>query len=474
MKVAIFSDNFYPELGGIQDSISSLGKELGRLGHQVQFYVPYASSHDYQVAGLPAHEANLGKNVGISRFYSFPYPSPTKQSRMVIPTSLRWLELKKFRPDIIHTQTFFGIGLEAIAAAKALDIPIIGTNHWAIAAFGRYSPFSLDVFRRRSLQYVSWYYNHCDFVTAPSESVFRDMIPYGFEKPHQAVSNPIETSNFTPANSLSEKQKLKRKYGFSDHTMIFAARLAVEKRIDVLIKTAAEIKKQIPDVTFAMAGHGAAEKELRQLAKKLNVTDNVKFLGTLPPEQLAEAYRASEVFTIASTSETQSMTLMQALACGLPAVGVNNGPLPEYITKAHGYIVEPENPKAMAEKVMYLFEHPKTRATMGKEASQYLQKFSPHAIGETWVRLYRRVIAEKRAPQPATTNRAKKMPVVLAEILFAAVIGLGLGAWLFTEANPTSAYAFTSQNMQYEKQVLVTKIKYTYHSLVNDNDADDQ
>src|SRR5258708_25177822 len=165
MRVAIFSDNFYPELGGIQDSIFSLAKELARNKHQVDFYVPKATAQDYKVAGLRFSELNLGKNVTVHRLYSLPYPSPTKQSRFVFPTGLRWMELEKRRPDIIHTQTFFGVGLEAILASRMLKIPIIGTDHWAITEFSHYSPFRREIFSWYSLQYVSWYYNRCDFVT---------------------------------------------------------------------------------------------------------------------------------------------------------------------------------------------------------------------------------------------------------------------------------------------------------------------
>ena len=157
MKIAIFSDNFYPELGGIQDSLASLGLELGARGHKINFYVPACSVKDFAVAKIPVKEINLGENVKIIRFFSLPVPSPTKQSRLVIPTGLRWRELDNFKPDLIHSHTFLGLGLEAVAAARRLKRPLIGTNHWVITEFNNYSPMARELFAKWSLNYVIWY-----------------------------------------------------------------------------------------------------------------------------------------------------------------------------------------------------------------------------------------------------------------------------------------------------------------------------
>lgn len=389
MNVAIFSDNFFPELSGITDSIVSLGRQLAARGHQVRFYAPRASAKNFKTASLPVKELDLGKNVSVYRFASFPYPSPTQQSRLVIPTGLRWLAVKKFRPDIVHSQSFFGVGLEALITAKILDIPFVGTNHTAITEFTRYSPFRPDLFNKYSLKAVSWYYNRCDFVTAPSQSVFNEMLKNGFDRPHQVMSNPIENEIFKP---LENKTELKKMFGLSNNTIVFASRLAVEKKFDVLIKAVSLVKKQVPDINFAIAGHGEGEAELKQLAKDSAVENEVKFLGTLSKPDLAKLYNASEIFVIASTSETQSMTLMQAMACSLPAIGVRARALPEYIKESAGIIVEPDKPEAMAEKIIYLLKNPEARQNLGAGAYAFLQDFSAPAIGEQWEKLYAKII----------------------------------------------------------------------------------
>lgn len=388
MKIAIFSDNFHPEIGGIQDSIELLAKELSRRGHKIHFYAPHYSLKDYQIAHLPMEEIELPLNVSITRFFSFPVPSPSLQSRFVVPTPFRWLKVKKDKPDIIHTQTFYGVGLEALTASKILRIPLIGTNHMAVGAFTHYvSGKTMDWF----LKYAICYYNRCDYVTAPSKSVFEEMITHGLYRKNRVISNPIDTEIFCPA-PIQAKKILKKKFGLSENTITFAGRLGVEKRIDTIIKAVPIVKNKFPDIVFAVAGHGSAENDLRQLTKTLEIENNVKFLGMLDEQDLANLYQASEIFVIMSTSETQSMSLLQAMACGLPVIGANSRALPEYIGSGNGFLVEPEDYSGLAKKIIYLLRKPKLRKKFGENGRNFAAQFSAPAIAQAWEVIYKRVI----------------------------------------------------------------------------------
>ena len=81
MRIAFFTDSFYPELGGIQDSILLTARALGERGHTVVLYAPSASPRDFRLAGLPVKEVDLGERVQVRRLFSVPVPSSTGQSR---------------------------------------------------------------------------------------------------------------------------------------------------------------------------------------------------------------------------------------------------------------------------------------------------------------------------------------------------------------------------------------------------------
>ena len=387
MRIAIFSDNFYPELSGISDSVISLARTLAARGHVIRFYAPYYSAKNYAVIKTPFRELDLGPNITVRRLFSIPFAMGTEQGRAVIPFGINVRDVAAFAPDIIHTQMFFGIGLEATLASWWLKRPLVGTQHTAVKEFLRYSPIKAQWFNSLFLDYVNWYYEHCDLVTAPSQCVFDEMKLLGFKHDHmQVISNPVDINVFHPASGNAAG--LKKKFGFTGATIIHAGRLSIERHPEVLIKALSLIKKSVPDAILAFAGKGTMENELHALAHALGVEGSVRFLGFVDHPTLCEAYNAAEIFGITSTDDTQSLVMMQAMASGLPTIGVNARGLPEYINDGNGFIVAPGDAAAVAEKAIYLFQHPAAAKKLGAGARTYAENFSEEHIAEKWEEIY--------------------------------------------------------------------------------------
>ncbi len=387
MKIAMFSDNFYPELSGISDSIVMSARELASLGHEVVIYAPRYSKRDFLRYNVLGEEVDLGEHVKIRRLFSMPYPGATQQSRLAFLTFLRWISLSGEWPDIIHTHLFFGVGFEGLIASRMLGVPLVGTSHTPIVEFMRYSPIESELFTRLASWFVSWYYNRCDLVTAPSRGILDEMKTCGFRQPSRVISNPVDLQLFQPVSD-EERAALKRQFGLSDFTVIYTGRLATEKHIDVIIRAIADLRQHIPDITFAITGHGDAELPLKRLTEEIGVTDRVKFFGTLKLEDHVKVYQASDVFTIASTAETQSLSLMKAMAVEIPVIGARARALPEYINERNGFLVEPGDVAGFAEKILYLFRHPEERKALGKEGRKLTQRFLPGRIATEWASAY--------------------------------------------------------------------------------------
>lgn len=392
MKIAMFSENFYPELSGISDSLATIAQSLGSRGHEIHFFVPHYSRKNFAHIGLANKELELGKNVYIHRLFSFPFPGPTNQARLVIPTGFRTLAIKRIKPDIIHTHLFFGVGFEGLIAAKILGIPFLGTNHTPISEFVKYSPIHNKRFIEWSKRAVSWYYNRCDFVTAPSQPVLDEMKQYGFRKPNQVVSNPIRLDDFQ-STTAEQKSKLKAKYGLGRYSVLYTGRLAAEKHLDVVLRAFALAKEKMPDMTLAITGRGQAERDLKQLAQSLGINQQVKFLGYLDQPSFVELYQASDVFAIASTAETQCIALMQALSSGVPAVVVNARALPENVKNdINGFVVEIGDYKEMANKILAVLSDEKLYVKLSSGAVESVKNFSIDKVTTTWEDLYTKVI----------------------------------------------------------------------------------
>jgi 1,2-diacylglycerol 3-alpha-glucosyltransferase len=398
VRIVIFTDSFYPELGGIQDSISAMCRGLGGRGHEIRVCAPVAGPRDYVIAGLPRREIELGGNVVVQRLFALPAPSSTGQSRLVLPTGQRWRALVGLRPDIVHSHTFLGAGWEAVRTAQRLRVPLIGTNHWAVGEFADYVPVPASLFHRISVGAVARYYNQCDLVTGPSRCVIEELHASGLRRPRSVVSNPIDTVNFC-AVPPAERVRLKNALGFSKATVIYAGRLAVEKRIDVLIQALISLRREFPDVMLVLAGHGTGRHKLESLRHNLGVAPHVKFLGTLDAATLANAYRAADVFATASTSETQCMALLQAMSVGLPAVGARWRALPEYIPEGAGLLADPGKAADFADKLGAVLRKPSLREDMGRRARRFAEGFSLAVVLDRWEEIYTSMAGVSRGYQ---------------------------------------------------------------------------
>lgn len=380
MRVALFSDHFRPELGGIQDSVECLARGLAANGHDVDLYVPRYSIREYQRAGLPTAEPDLGARVKIHRVKSLPYRGPTLQSRLALPspTGMRLMQ----RPDIIHSHTVFGLGLQALAASKYWDVPLIATHHMAQKVFATYVPHNM---LRGFFRYLRWYFNQCDLVSAPAKLVFDELGP--LQTPHQIIWNAIDLDLFSPRTEADPNHP---------PTLIYAGKLVTEKRVDVLIQQLVEIRRAVPDTMLMLAGHGELQNELQARSRKLGIGEAVRFVGTLGKAELAAAFRRSDIFVSMSNSEVQSISQMQAMASGLPVVCVSpKVPHQAMQSPEYGVVtIEPEAADQFTASVTQLLQDPAERRTLAARASEAMSACSIGAITQRWETTYATVLEQ--------------------------------------------------------------------------------
>jgi glycosyltransferase involved in cell wall biosynthesis len=382
MRIAFFSDNFEPELSGIKMSIIITGKELRKRGHEICYVGPYYSPKDYDKSKRPYPKNKKDDTIDgipIVRLPSLPFPSPTGQSRLAFPLGASLPFLMRFQPDVIHTNLIFGTGLEALLASRILRVPLVGTNHTAIEDF---APLP-SVMRA----YDAWYYNHCDFVSAPYKKLITRMREKGFYRPAHAIANPAELDDYRPATA-EEKTQQKKLFNLVGPVVLYDGRLGVEKNVDVVLRAVASLMQKFPTLTFIATGHGVAEKRLKELAQKLGIGESVRFVGMPSYSLLPNLYKTADVFVLMSTSDSQSIALMRSYASGIPAICARSHGLPDYTPDTCGFLVEPSDYQALAEKLSLLLADEALRTRMGTAATLFVQHFSPKIIAQEWENIY--------------------------------------------------------------------------------------
>ncbi|MBX4209283.1 glycosyltransferase [Candidatus Parcubacteria bacterium] len=419
MRILFYSDNFYPETSGISDSIISTARGLKARGHTVGFAAPKYSDANYASVGKPRDEFLLAEGFEVFRIPSLPFAgSASGQARNVIPLGWSLPFVRRFKPDILHSQTPFGTGFEALWASRLFGVPLVGTNHTHIHEFIRiYGPIRTKWAETIMQRFFSWYYNRSRSVSVVAQKLLVEMRQHGFKREADIVPNPLSLSVFSPATA-AEKTILRKGFGLSGPTLMYAGRIAPEKRLDAALKAFKILLADMPDARFVIAGNGPADQETRNLARDLGISESVLFTGFLDHATLSKWYKASDAFVMMCPIETQCLALMQAFATGLPSVGVDAGAVGEHIQSGWGRKVPDGDHQALASALRDILADPK-RIEMGKKARAYVERFSEEVISETWEGIYER--GRSKAPKISVVipahNEEESLPASLRAIL---------------------------------------------------------
>jgi 1,2-diacylglycerol 3-alpha-glucosyltransferase len=388
MKIAIFTDTFYPQVNGVSNFAFFCAKSLAERNHQVEVFTVISrgdlgvsdfKSNNFKVYPIPSLPAPIYRGQGL---------------RMSLPVGFSLRELKKFKPDIIHVHTPFAVGWEAVMGAKLFKIPLIGEHHTFYDHYLKHIHFEYGWTKHFSWKITTGYYNRCDLVVSPSKSLADSLVDSGLKKPVRVIPNSIDTELFSPI-SEEEKIKYKKKYGINGLSIVYMGRISYEKSIDKVILSFEKIlkKDEFKDTKLVIIGDGPEKDNLKALAKKLNIEKNIIWTGVLRNEELAKTMACNDVFITASKSENMPLSVLEAMACGLPVIAVSENGLQEIIKDNYnGYLCKADDTDEMAEKIGNLLENVNRQKQFSVASRKLAMNYSKDKIMELFEDCYRATI----------------------------------------------------------------------------------
>jgi glycosyltransferase involved in cell wall biosynthesis len=204
------------------------------------------------------------------------------------------------------------------------------------------------------------FYNRCDLVIVPSKSIVKELRKHKFTKPIKVLSNGVDLKNFSPKKNYRNGKVFK---------IIHIGRVGFEKNIDVIIRSFNLLLKEKENVSLKIVGDGPATNSLKNLAKSLGLSHKIKFVGYMSGKKLVNEYKSGDVFVAASTMETQGLTILEAMSCGLPVIGVNKYAIPDLVKhNVNGYVAEPFDDKKIKEYMVKLIDNPHLLKKFGKKS----------------------------------------------------------------------------------------------------------
>lgn len=370
MKIAIASDMYLPQLGGVADSVVLQAEGLRSLGHEVRIFA--------------AHMRGETLDPHVTRFHSWELFGGI--FCIVSPFGIR-AALLAYQPDVIHVHSFGTIGLMARRTARGNNVPSVATCHGSPVDYLHYFYIDFEPFRFLVLRFVAWFFSGFNIVTAVASQPMDLLLHAGLRGVKTSIiSNAVDARTF---KYLPNTQMLRDRIGIEHRAVLIFGRLAKEKNLSEALRIFADVHGRT-NASLVVVGDGPERAALEAQARTLGIGQNTFFMGRLTGEPLVAAINACSVMLMTSRSEAQPMTILQANMCGVPVVGARAGGTPECINDGvTGFVVDPDDRETFADRVSRLISDTELQRAMSTEAIAYAAQHEPSGIARTWERLYR-------------------------------------------------------------------------------------
>ena len=378
MRIAIFTDTYYPDINGVVSSIGILRNELMKHGHQVLI-----------ITTIPPHGVQMNDDSSIIRMNGISLKSIYGYRMAGIYNNKIFKQIKEFNPDIIHTQTEYGVGLFGRLCGYKLNVPTVYTFHTNLYDYTYYVTKGLQpldaIAKIIVKKLMKVYTTHTTSLIVPSDKTASMMKSIGINKEINIVPTGLELERFKIHNEDHTKQ-IKEKYSLTNHfNLISLGRLAEEKSLDFIISAMPEIIKRNPDIRLFIIGDGPAKETLTQLTNDLKMDEYIRFAGCQSADVIPDFYYSGDLFVSASLTETQGLTFIEAMASSLPV-------LARYDSNLDPVIVEGKNGHFFYSKEEYVdkvieLSH-KDLTPYKQHAVKHAQQFDSHTFYEGVMQVY--------------------------------------------------------------------------------------
>lgn len=364
MKILMISDVYFPRVNGVSTSIATFRKELVGHGHEVSLAAPdygKGSDDDGDIIRVPSRYLVLDP-----------------EDRMLRARRLLEFEAQFRRRafDLVHIQTPFIAHRAGLELARRLGLPVVETYHTYFEEYlFHYVPFlPRSMMRAAARWFTRRQCNRMDAVIVPSNPMREVLQRYGVTVPVSVIPTGIETEvmqegsreRFCDVHAIRPGRPV----------LVHIGRIAHEKNIGFLLEVLREVRKGFPDVLLVIAGEGPARQSLLRRTAELDLQGNVRFIGYLTRgPDLWDCFCAGDAFVFASSTETQGLVLLEAMALGVPVVSTARMGTMDILDAGKGALVAEETVADFTEKVIRILSDRRLRTRLGSEARDYAREW---------------------------------------------------------------------------------------------------
>lgn len=391
MKIIYATDTYWPRINGVTVSISSYKNQLEKMGHEVHVLAP-------------AYPGRINIREGeknIHRFSSYKILFTSHdEDRLVFP----WQKKKAFdvmdavKPDLIHLQTEFSMGIIAYKYAHSRGIPVVLTSHTYFEEYGKmYFPFLPEFLIRAYVKNRGYrFYNKMNIMITPTERMRDVLLGYGVHKPIEVIPTGLSADDFS---GIDKKRDKESSIFVKNHPVIkgkkillYTGRIGGEKNIVFLLEVVKKLTADFPEIMLLLAGDGPQRAELQEKARASGIEKNVLFLGYVDRNDIKYLYSLADIFIFASKTESQGLVTIEAMLCKTPVVAIGIMGTRDVMKGDNGGFMVDENIDLFKEKIELLLKDRIIYKKKSEEAYKYAQNWTLAKTAKKMESVYKKLI----------------------------------------------------------------------------------
>ena len=386
LKIAIFTDAYDPMISGVVVSVDTLKEALEDLGHEVWIITTKSRKAKHPDQERLIRIGGIGlvkKSLSGLRFV----PLVKRKAK----------KLAKYEFDVIHIHTELTMGTLGLELKKWTGAPLIYTHHTnyeqaaANVAKGLARgllPITNKIIKTRIGRFI----NGSDVVILPTFKVYHKLADQGFNANFFIIPTGLDLHTLYKENvDLNKAKEIENKYNLKDEfVFLYVGRIAPEKSIEELFYGFKEYLKEETG-KLLIVGAGPDLDQLKKLAIKLKIDEHVYFTGFVDWDEIGAYYCVGDVFMTASTSETQGLTYLEAMAASKVLVVRNDEVLDNFVKHGiNGFLYN--DVEEMKDLMLYVKRNPEKMLSIENEARKKTNDYTQEVYGDKVARLYRSLI----------------------------------------------------------------------------------
>jgi glycosyltransferase involved in cell wall biosynthesis len=380
MRIGMLADTYKPHVSGITNYIALNKRLLESAGHDVYIFT-FGDTDDQD------DELNVIRSPGLplvdtGYYLGLRYHKPVRKLLYTM--------------DIAHVHHPFVSGSLALRYCRPRNIPVVFTNHTRYDLYTQaYLPILPDAVGETAMKaYLPPFCRACDLVIAPSPGMAKVLRHFGVDSRIEVIPNGVDLKPFQTRPTTSDRSRVE--IPIDAILLVYVGRLGPEKNITFLLRAFAGVIQAYKNTYLMLVGDGPERENLQDRVSDMGISQQVRFTGMIPYKDLPDYLFMADAFVTASVTEVHPLSVIEAMAAGLPVLGIQSPGVGDTVEDGVTGFLATEDIAAFTAKMMRMVMEHDLRKQMGHQSQLASANYSIEHTSKLLIQQYEQLVVQTR------------------------------------------------------------------------------